>query len=65
MQGNQPDIRVELLQPTLRYLRLWLGDVVGGEEDLALQITQMNLVIVGQHQSADPCTGQVQRRRGA
>jgi hypothetical protein len=61
LQGNQFDIRVELVQPLPGDLRFGLVDILGGKEDLPLQVAEMHLVVVGQHQRADACACQIKR----
>lgn len=61
LQGNQRDIRVKLVQTLPGDFRFWPVDILGGKENLSLQVAEMNLVVVGQHQRADARACQIKR----
>ena len=49
------------MQPLPGDLCFRLVDILGGKEDLSLQVAEVNLVVVGQHQRADTRACQIER----
>ncbi len=62
---DERDVRVQLLQPFAGDLRFGLVNILRGEEDLSLQITDMYLVVIGQNQRAHARACQIERGRSA
>ena len=65
LECNQFDVRVELIQPLAGNLRFGLINVLCREEDLSLQVAEVHLVVVGQHQRTDTSACQIKRGGGA
>ena len=62
---DERDVRVQLLQPFAGDLRFGLVNILRGEEDLSLQVTDMYLVVIGQNQRAHARACQIERGRSA
>ena len=65
LECDQFDIGVKLVQPLARNVRFRLVDIFCRKENLPLQIAEMYLVVIGQHQRAHARAGQIQRGGGA
>lgn len=62
LQGRQFDIGVEGLQGVLQRLHLGLANGFGAVGDLALQVGQIDRVVVEHREVSNPCASQVHRQ---
>jgi len=65
LKRDEFDIRVELMQPLAGNICLRLAHIRRIKQDLPLQIADVNIIVIRQHQRTDACARQIKRSRRA